>query len=80
MRDAVAIAIELHFETLVNKCLDGVAVIIRDPPAAGVGAEAMGGSLPGLMMEALAGYLGQPLSRLAVYIVQVGKLAHGQKF
>jgi hypothetical protein len=77
MRNAVAIAIELQTKILVDQGLDGVAVIVRDhwQRAQGIGAEAINGSLPGFMMEALIGNFSQPLSRLAVHIVQVGELA-----
>ena len=61
----------------MDQGLRSVPVIVRDhrQRAQGIGPEAIDGSLPGLMMEAHVGDLGQPLSRLAVHIVQVGELA-----
>src|SRR5215831_8863653 len=74
---AVAVAIKLYAQILVDECFDGVAVIVRDdwkrPQCFGL--KAIYRTLAGFAMEPLVSDLSEPLTGLAIHVVKVGKLA-----
>src|SRR6516164_1046396 len=76
-RGAVAIAVELQAKILMHQGLDGVAVIGNKgrQRSQTVWAKAIAGPLAGFAVQALVGYLVQPLPHLAIDIGEVGKLA-----
>ena len=77
MRHAVAIAVELQSHVFVNQRLDGVAIIRRDDrqTSEGIGLETIDGALSRFAVQSPIGDLIEPLTRLAVHVVEVEEIA-----
>ena len=77
MGHAVAIAVELQAQVFVNQRLDGVAIILRNDRqrAEGIGLETIDGALSRFAVQSPVGDLVEPLTRLAVHVVEIEELA-----
>ena len=77
MRHAVAIAVELQSYVFVNQRLNGVAIIRRDDRQASesIGLETIDRALSCFAVQAPVGDLIEPLTRLAVHVVDVQEIA-----
>ncbi len=76
MRHAVAIAVELQSHVFVNQRLDGVAIIRRDDrqTSESIGLETIDWALSRFAVQSPVGDLIEPLTRLAVYVVEVEEI------
>src|ERR1035437_2972054 len=77
MRYAVAIAVELQSHVFVDQRLDGVAIIRCDDrqTAEGIGLKTIDGTLSRFAVQSPIGDLIEPLTPLAVHVVEVEKIA-----
>ncbi len=77
VRNTITVAIEVHPEIFMHQGLDGVTMVIRDNRQGPqrVRLKPVDGPLASFPVLPLVGHFSEPLPRLAIYVVQIGKLA-----